>query len=336
MRVRRTFLLAGASSAVLAAFGSPAQSPRWAARQFHNQPAQSHQHQYLVDLWEQVRKETDGRLAVTVHAQNANVPGSDPQALDMLVSGELEFFTLMGGILGRVVPVAEIQGLPFAFTSHPQVHEANDGALGELLGRECAAKGIHRFRFGLLENGFRHIGMIDRPIRNADDLEDVRMRVPDGELFRDLFTSLGAKPVTVNIRELYASMKDRRVDGQENPLVITEVNKLYEVSRYMSITNHMWSGFNLLGNLKFWNALPADVQQAVERSVKRHVARQRAATDAVNRDLESTLAQRGMVFNVADTASFRRKLGGAFYQRWKARFGAAAWGALEQTTGRIG
>ncbi|HXL75756.1 MAG TPA: hypothetical protein VN967_07885, partial [Burkholderiales bacterium] len=97
-------------------------APQWKARQFHNQPAQSHQHQFLTDLWGQVAKETGGRLQVATYPQNDNIPGSDPAALELLQSGELEFFTLMGGILGRKVPVAEIQGMPFAFTSHAQVH----------------------------------------------------------------------------------------------------------------------------------------------------------------------------------------------------------------------
>src|SRR2546425_12834163 len=167
----------------------------------------------------------------------------------------------MGGILGRKVPVAEIQGLPFAFTSHAQVHRANDGALGEYLGRECAAKGIYRFQYGLLENGFRQISTVEKPVFIAEDLRGMRMRVPDGQMFRDVFTALEAQPVTINIRELYAALKSRQVDGQENPLVITEVNRLYEVTKYVSTTNHMWSGFNLLANLKFWNSLPGDVQE---------------------------------------------------------------------------
>jgi len=338
-RRRRELLLAGAAAGVATACAVPSgreRSPQRQAKQFHNQPAQSHQQQFLVDLWEQVRKETDGRLAVTVHPQNNNIPGSDPAALEMLQAGELQFFTLMGGILGRKVPVAEIQGLPFAFTSHAQVHRANDGALGEYLGRECAAKGIYRFQYGLLENGFRHISMVDRPIRTADDLRGVKMRVPDGQMFRDLFTSLEAQPVTVNIRDLYDALKTRRVDGQENPLVITEVNKLYEVTRYVSITNHMWSGFNLLANLKFWDGLPADVQEVVQRNVKKYVAAQRAYTDNLNRELETTLAARGMVFNTADVTTFRRKLGGGFYQRWKGEFGATAWNLLEEQVGRLG
>lgn len=254
----------------------------------------------------------------------------------MLQQGELEFFTLMGGILGRVVPVAEIQGLPFAFASHAQVHQVNDGALGEYLGKECAAKGIFRFQTGLMENGFRQIGMIAKPIRTADDLIGMKIRVPDGEMFRDLFSSLGAQPVTINIRELYAALKDKRVDGQENPLVITEVNNLYEVSHHQSISNHMWSGFNLLANLKFWNALPQDIQHIVQRNVTKYVALQRAYTNNLNQQLETTLAQRGQIFNTADTASFRKKLGDGFYSRWKSQLGATGWQLLEQQVGKLG
>ncbi|HEY6865088.1 MAG TPA: TRAP transporter substrate-binding protein [Burkholderiales bacterium] len=335
---RRRFLAAGAALAAAGCAQQPALRPtRWTARQFHNQPALSHQHQFLTDLWLQVYKETDGRLNVTVYPQNDHIEGSDPAALDMLQSGELEFFTVMGSILGRKVPAAEIQSLPFAFTSHAQVHRVNDGALGEYLGRECAAKGIYRFQDGLLENGFRHISMIERPINAAEDLRGVRMRVPDGRMFRDLFAALEAEPVTVNIRDLYDALKTRQVDGQENPLVVTEVNKLYEVTRYVSITNHMWSGFNLLANLGFWNGLPGDVQEIVQRNVRKVVAAQREYTDGLNRELQGRLAsERGMIFNTADTASFRAKLGRAFYGRWRDQFGSTAWSLLENEVGTLG
>jgi tripartite ATP-independent transporter DctP family solute receptor len=319
----------------LGACATPARR-EWTARQFHNQPAQSHQHQFLTDLWAQVAKETDGRLRVTVFPQNGNVPGSDPQALDMLASGELEFFTIMGGILGRKVPVAEIQGVPFAFTSHAQVHAANDGKLGEYIGRACLAAGIYRFQYGLLENGFRQISMVDRPIRTAEDLRGVKMRVPDGQMFRDLFSALEAQPVTVNIRDLYEALKARRVDGQENPLVITEVNRLYEVTRYVAVTNHMWSGFNLVANLRFWNSLPDDIHEVVLRNVRKYVAEQRAYTDNLNRQLGERLASRGLIFNNADVASFRAKLGGGFYQRWRNEFGERAWTLLEEQVGKLG
>ena len=332
---RRRRLVLAAGAAALTGCIPQREVPVRTARQFHNQPAQSHQHQFLTDLWSQVGEESQGRLQVATFPQNNNVPGSDPQALDMLVSGELEFFTVMGGILGRKVPVAEIQGVPFAFTSHAQVHAANDGKLGETIGRACLAAGIYRFQYGLLENGFRQISMVDKPIRTAGDLRGMKMRVPDGQMFRDVFTALEAQPVTINIRDLYEALKARRVDGQENPLVIVEVNKLYEVTRYVSVTNHMWSGFNLIANLRFWNTLPDDIQEIVKRNVQKYVALQRAYTDGLNRQLGQRLAERGMIFNDADVASFRGKLGGGFYQRWKNEFGAA-WNVLEAEVGKLG
>jgi TRAP-type C4-dicarboxylate transport system substrate-binding protein len=178
--------------------------------------------------------------------------------------------------------------------------------------------------------------MVDKPILTAEDLRGMRMRVPDGQMFRDVFTALEAQPVTINIRELYAALKSRQVDGQENPLVITEVNRLYEVTKYVSTTNHMWSGFNLLANLKFWNSLPEDVQEIVQRNVKTYVAMQRAYTDNLNRQLSDKLAARGMIFNIADVSTFRAKLGGGFYQRWKNEFGPTAWSLLEREVGKLG
>jgi TRAP-type C4-dicarboxylate transport system substrate-binding protein len=171
-------------------------------RQFHNQPEKSHLHDFLVDLWDEVRRETAGALDITVHAQNAGIAGSDPAALKMLVAGEVEFIVLMGGLLGDVVPAAGIQGLPFAFTSHAQVHAVDAGPLGEYLRREMLAAGIRGFAGGLMENGFRHIVMREKPIRSVEDLDGVRMRVPDSPLFIDTFTALGATPVVANISEL--------------------------------------------------------------------------------------------------------------------------------------
>jgi tripartite ATP-independent transporter DctP family solute receptor len=305
----------------------------WRARQLHTLPPQSHQHGFLVDLWEAVRRETGGRLVVSVHPHNGGMTGGAP--LDMLVRGELEFFTLMGNALGRLVPVAELQGVPYAFASEAQVHAANDGTVGELIGRECAAKGIHRFRYGLLENGFRQIATFANPIRTADDLRGLRIRVPDAAMIRDVFASLGAEPVTIDMGDLAEAVRQRRVDGHENPLIVFEVTKLHAVTRCISLTRHMWTGFNLLASLAFWKGLPEDVQEVVERNVRTFVAAQRAHTQQRNRELGRTFAERGATVVVADRASFRRALGDAFYRRWKERLGSSAWSVLEAEVGRL-
>ena len=88
---------------------------RLTGRQFHNQPEASHTHGFLVALWDEVAQRTDGAVKISVHAQNGGLPGSDPAALEMLVSGELELMALMGGILGQVVPDGGDPGLAVRF-----------------------------------------------------------------------------------------------------------------------------------------------------------------------------------------------------------------------------
>ncbi len=314
--------------------GKP-EAARWKAKQVHSQPPGSHLQKFLEALWDAVRAETGGRLEVSVHPSSMNVAGAGPNVLKRVISGDIEFHVLMGPALAHVVPALEIQGLPFAYASSEQVARVMDGELGDYLCREMAAKGLYGFPRGLMENGFRQIVSVDRPVRNAADLVGYRMRLPGGRIFTELFESLGAVPVTIGIDRLYGALREREVDGQENPLVVAEENRLYEVCGHVSITNHMWSGFNLYGNLRFWQSLPADVQEIVHRNVVKFVKAQRDNVRKVNGELETQLARRGMQFNTADTAGFRRVLSAAFYERWKKEIGATAWDLLEREVGRL-
>lgn len=333
---RRSFIAQASLGSAFYISGARAAEPQWKARQYTNQPAASPLFKALTDTWNAVREQTHGRLDVTVYPQNNGLAGSDPAALKLLQSGELEFYTLMGGILSQAVPAMDIQGLPFAFKTVNQVYKMDAGPLGRFLDKECEAKGIHRIRHGMLENGFRQINMRNKEIRTVDDLAGAKIRVPDGDMFRDFFKTVGAEPVTLNINKLYDALKDGTVDGQENPLVIAETNKLYEVTKNISMTNHMWSGFNLLANAAFWAKLPADVRKIVERNVMKNVDLQRVATDTLNTKLETTLKDRGMILNVADEGSFRAKLKGDFYPRWKKQIGTKAWTLLEEGVGKLG
>ena len=309
---------------------------QWKAVQVHSQPPDSHLQQFLEALWHAVSEETAGRLQVTVHPSSMNIAGAGPSVLRKVKTGEIAFHVLMGPGLAHEVPAMEIQGLPFAFTSSEQVAHVMDGALGDYLRDEMAAKGLYAFPCGLMENGFRQIVSVDKPITTAEDLAGYRMRVPAGQIFTEVFEALGATAVVVSVDRLYSALRDSEVDGQENPLVVCEENRLYEVCKYVSITSHIWSGFNLYANLAFYLALPRDVQSIIERNVKKFVTAQRENVRRVNAALEQRLTERGMIFNTADTSTFRRLLGPRFYSRWKAKIGTTAWTLLERHTGRLG
>jgi len=332
-RRRFTLCLAAAGGSILLPRRLPA--AEFNLRSFHNQPADSPLHKRLIEMWSAVATETHGRVHVETFADNNQTPGGDPAVLKMLVDGRLEFFNLNGGLIGTVVPAVNVQGIPFVFRTQTQVYRAIDGDLGDYLGQEMRAKGIYAVPQGCFENGFRQISCSARPIRNAADLQGLKMRTPDAPIYVECWRALGATPVIANFDKLYETLQTHAADAQDNPLNVVELLKLYEVQKYESLTSHMWSGFNLIANLKAWERLPADVQAVIQRNAARFARLQRADNEALNNTLRTRLADRGMIFNTADAASFKAMLGG-YYARWKQEIGQKTWTLLERHVGKLG
>jgi TRAP-type C4-dicarboxylate transport system substrate-binding protein len=111
--------------------------------------------------------------------------------------------------------------------------------------------------------------------------------------------------------------------------------KHYEVMKYISMTNHMWSGFNMLAHQGTWNRLPADIRAVIERQLTRAVRLQRQDQQMANTTARRTLAEHGLAVNEVDSAPFRARLSGV-YASWKKTLGTKCWSLLEAETGRLG
>jgi tripartite ATP-independent transporter DctP family solute receptor len=329
---RRSVLAAAVCAPALAA---RAQAPQYRFAQYHNQAASGPLHKNLLQMWQAVARETGGRVTAEVFAENNGLPGGDPDALAMLRKGEIQFFTLMGGIMGSITPVAEAQQLPFAFTSAAHAHRTLDGPFGAYIAVECAAQGIHVFPVCSFDNGMRQIASVARPVRTPDDLVGIKMRVPPGQVIADTFAAFGAQPVTTSANQILDALRSGKADAQENPLAVVDGFRLYEVVRYVSMTNHIWSGFNLMAHLPTWQRLPEDIRDVITRNATLYVRRQRNEQGSLNAQLRSGLEARGLIFNEVDQAPFRRKLP-RVYAAWKERVGTHAWALLEAEVGRLG
>ncbi len=304
-------------------------------RQFHNQPAGSPLDKWLTSMWDAIKTETNGRVQVQTFPDNNKLAGGDPAALNMVVSGELDFFTLNGGSIGNLVPASNVQGVLFAFRTPEQVFGALDGDLGDHLREEMKAKGIYAVPKGCFDNGMHEITCATHPIRSVDDLQGLKIRTPDAPIYIEAWKAMGASPVVANFNKLYETLKTGTAEAQTNPLAVAEFLKLYEVQKFVSMTNHGWSGFNLLANWKLWQRFPTDVQQIIERNVAKFVRRQREELGALNTEFRGKLATQGMTFNDADTSSFRPRLA-AYYARWRGIVGDRAWNLLEAHVGKLG
>jgi len=320
------FGLAAASGLIL--------TPRYARaadftlRHSHGLPVDSPLHKRALEMWAAIRAETGGRVDVQI-TRNGDA------TLEMLTKGDLAFMTLAGNGLASLLPAADVQATPYGFRNPAQVYRALDGELGEYLRGELRTKGLYAIPGGCFENGMHQITSATRPIRTAADIQGLKMRVPGTPAYQDFFKSLGAQIVTTSLTRTYDALKSGLVEAQDDPWDVVELFKFYEVQKYASVTDHSWSGYNMLASMKVWQSLPSDVQTVIETNTRKFVRLQRADTDALNDELRHDLERRGMVFNEADKSSFRGHLT-TFYPRWKQHIGQRAWDLLEAQTGKLG
>ena len=333
MQTRKRFvagLAGGAGALVLAPRAARAETLSF--KYGHNLPVEHPLHVRMVEMWAAVRKESSGRLDVTIFPNNEL--GGDTAMLTQLRSGALQFMTLAGAILASVVPVAGIESVGFAFKSPDAPFPAMDGRLGAYIRKEIEARDLVVFE-KVWDLGLRQVTTGTKPIASVADLDGLKIRTPPGKAWIDLFRALGASPTPINFSETYTALQTHVVDAQETPLLTIEVARIYEVQKYLTMTNHMWSGYWLLANPDAWKQIPPDVQAIVARNAAKYAPLQRRDVALLNASLSDKLHRQGLTINTVDTGPFRAKLAPQ-YEKWKDEYGATAWGLLESYVGKLG
>ena len=332
-RLLGTTLAAGAAFPLVAIRTRPAHAAEFSYKYANNSPLTHPLNIRTTEAAARVLEKTGGKVEIKVFPNNQL--GSDTDMLSQLRSGALEFFTLSGLILSTLVPVASINGVGFAFKDYSQVWPAMDGALGAYVRAEIAKRGLYAFS-KMYDNGYRQITSATKPVKTPEDLSGFKIRVPASPLWTSMFKAFGASPTTINFNEVYSALQTRVVDGQENPLSLIDTAKLYEVQKYVAITNHMWDGFWFLANKKAFDALPPNLREIVEAEFNASALAERDDLAKMSNTVADTLKGKGLQFVETDAVAFRGVLKKAgFYEEWKGKFGAEAWGTLEKAVGNL-
>lgn len=283
---------------------------------------------------EKIAQATDGRLAIEVFP--AGQLGSDTDMLSQVRSGALEMFSTAGGVWGTLIPACSINGVAFAWPNTETLWDAFDGDLGAYVRKQFEPLGLVA-QEKIWDHGFRIMTTGAKPITKPEDLAGLKFRVPNSPLAVSLFEMLGASPTNINFGELYTALQTGLVDGQENPAVLIETGKLYEVQKYCAQTAHMWDGFWVVSNKLRWDSLPEELRITASRIFNEQADIERKEHAELAITTIETLKGRGMVFNDVDPAPFREKLKTAgFYSKWQTQFGPEAWGLLEKYAGKLG
>lgn len=288
----------------------------------------------LQETVEAIKKDTNGELDIRVFPSSQL--GGDLEVLSQLRAGAVQFYPLAGAQLSTLVPVASLNGVGFAFQSNDEVWRAMDGDVGALIRSALSDTGLFVFE-KMFDNGFRQITSGSKPIERPGDLKGLSIRVPPSPLSTSLFKAFGAAPQSLSFGEVYTALQTKLVEAQENPLLLVDSAKFYEVQKYVSITNHMWDGFWMLANKAFWGRLPQAMRDVAEKRFSEAALAERKDIEQLNDSIVQKLKTAGMTFVQPDRQAFRDALNAtSFYQEWKGRFGAKAWETLERYTGKLG
>jgi tripartite ATP-independent transporter DctP family solute receptor len=229
---------------------------------------------------ELVAARSGGKLKVKVF--DGGTLGGDAPNVSALQGGTIEIVMLNSGILASQVKDFEVFDFPFIFGNAKEADAVVDGLFGQKLHAKLAEKGIVGLAY--TELGFRNITNSKRPINTVDDIAGLKLRVIPNAINVDWVKALGANPTPLAFPELYAALEQKAIDGQENPFSVILANKLFEVQKYLAITNHQYNPQSIIFSKKVWDTLsPADhkvLQDAAAEASKyqRQVSRDAAAT----------------------------------------------------------
>lgn len=299
----------------------------------HDQPSAHPQNIRTVEAAKKIAEESGGRIAIQVYPNNQL--GGDTQMFAQLRSGALEMMQLSDNILANVSPASNFANLPFAFDNSAKVWEAMDGALGNYIRAQLEKLGLHVFE-KTWDAGFREVFTNTRPVHNADEMKGLKLRVPGAPIQIEFFKALGASPTPINNNELYSALQTHLVDGAEQPLISIESTKYYEISKYVSLTKHQATTFEMMVNAAAWRRLPPNLQEIVTRNLNKYALLERADIDSGYATLEAQLKKQGMTFIVPDRKSFRTVIQRAgLYAKWRDAYGPEAFGLLERAVGKL-
>ena len=261
---------------------------------------------------------TDNRF--TVKEFPSSTLGGEREMIEGLQLGSQELAIVSTGAIGNFVPGVAIFDLPFLFRDYTHAHTVLDGAIGAEMLRRFPARGLTALTWG--EGGFRNITNYKRPIVRPEDLRGLKIRTQENAIHIAAFKGLGASPTPINWPETFMALQQHTVDGQDNPISVIEASKLYEVQKYLSLTQHLYSPALFLASPALMGKLSKADQEAFQAAARAGAVamRQRVAQD--ERSGVKNLRQHGMeVVEQIDKSLFVAALAGS-YKDFNQKFGA--------------
>jgi tripartite ATP-independent transporter DctP family solute receptor len=221
-----------------------------------------------------------------------------------LIGGAQEMMVGSTATLVGITKEMALWDTPFLFNNAKEADTVLDGPVGEKVKAKLEEKGL----VGLVywENGFRNLTNNKRAVAKLEDLDGIKLRVMQNNVFLDSFKTLGANAVPLPFSELFTALETKAVDGQENPFNTILSSKFYEVQKYLTVTNHVYSPWIVLVSKKYWDGLSATEKKVLMDAAKKSRDFERKDTRDEAAKALADLKSKGMQINELSPAEASR------------------------------
>ena len=292
--IRRTLLATAVALATTALVPAYAQDIKPHLIRFgYGLNEQSNQGRATKVFVDEVDKLSGGRMKI--RAFGAASLGSDVQMQQALIGGAQEMMVGSTATLVGITKEMALWDTPFLFNNVQEADAVLDGPVGQKVKTKLEEKGL----VGLVywENGFRNLTNNKRAVAKLEDLDGIKLRVMQNNVFLDSFKTLGANAIPLPFSELFSALETKAVDGQENPFNTILSSKFYEVQKYLTVTNHVYSPWIVTVSKKFWDGLsPAEKKVLMDAAVKSRDFERKDTRDEAAKAL-ADLKGKGMQIN---------------------------------------
>lgn len=255
----------------------------------------------LVFFAEELEERSEGRITVDAHYGGSI--GDEVATIEMLRSGQIDV-VVVGSDISTLDPIFNIMEMPFLFPDRETIAEFLDGDYGREMS-ESLKESAGLIIIGYGENGFRHITNNTRPITVPDDLDGLKLRVPEVPARVETFRAMGAVPMPMSFGEIYLALDQGVIDGQENPLLVIEQSSFHEVQEFLSLSGHVYTAASLTMNASSYDGLSSELQQIVDEAAAAAVERSRQSAAEQESSTIAVFEEAGVEVNEIDMAAFR-------------------------------
>jgi C4-dicarboxylate-binding protein DctP len=190
----------------------------------------------------------------------------DKEEVEALQMGAVQMLAPAPGKFGPMgVREFEVLDLPYLFDNVAEARKVTEGPVGQGLLKKLESKGIAGMSFW--NNGFKEM-TANKPLRMPEDFKGLKMRIQSSKVLDAQMRSVGALPQMMGFSELYQALQTGVVDGQENPTSNIYTQKMHEVQKYLTMSDHGYHGYVVIMNKRFVDSLPADVKSTLDTAMK--------------------------------------------------------------------